>query len=404
MNDIKKIIVITISVSFIFSLFTADTEALGNVKANAAIKKYIGQNGSALLADPTGNIIYSLNPDKKLIPASTLKILTSLVAIHYLNEDFRFKTEFYQNNASDLLIKGYGDPLLISEEIQTIARDISSRVQKINSIILDDTYFTKPIIISGTVKGSLQPYDAPNGALCANFNTVNYKIINNQIVSAEPQTPMVTIARKRIRSLKQQSGRILLTNNEDEITLYTGELFSYFLRQYDMEIGGDIKLGIISPEKNHLVYRHSSPFCLTEVIQKLLEFSNNYVANQLLLAAGASKFGPPATIEKGVKAAKEYASAIGIDEINIVEGSGISRNNRISAHSMLKLLIEFKPYYKLLQYEKQEYYKTGTLNGINTKAGFILNNKGELCPFMVMINTPEKSTSPVVKELKKLVD
>ncbi|MCK4620156.1 MAG: D-alanyl-D-alanine carboxypeptidase, partial [Desulfobacterales bacterium] len=58
----------------------------------------IGDHDAVLVADHQGRIIVSKNADKKLIPASTLKILTSLVAIHYLGPDYRFITEFYLDN------------------------------------------------------------------------------------------------------------------------------------------------------------------------------------------------------------------------------------------------------------------------------------------------------------------
>ncbi|MEZ4549093.1 MAG: hypothetical protein R2874_01050 [Desulfobacterales bacterium] len=46
--------------------------------------------------------------------------------------------------------------------------------------------------IPGTVEGSFEPYDAPNRALCVNFNTVNFKTRGRTIVSAE-QTPLVKV-------------------------------------------------------------------------------------------------------------------------------------------------------------------------------------------------------------------
>jgi D-alanyl-D-alanine carboxypeptidase/D-alanyl-D-alanine-endopeptidase (penicillin-binding protein 4) len=50
-----------------------------------------------------------------------------------------------------------------------------------------------------------------------------------------------------------------------------------------------------------------------------------------------------------------------------------------------------------------QYYKTGTLNGIHTRVGYIVSATNELYPFIVFINTPGKTTEPVMKQLKKLV-
>ncbi|MCD6585988.1 MAG: D-alanyl-D-alanine carboxypeptidase [Desulfobacteraceae bacterium] len=395
-------ILITFSVFILFSLFLCpSTYALGPLHK---INNLISSQDALLLASPGGDIVFSKNTDKKLIPASTLKVLTSLVAIHYLNENYHFPTEFYIDVDSNLIIKGYGDPLMVSEEIRKIALTLKPMIGSINDIILDDTFFKKPLTIPGTVKDSLQPYDAPNGALCVNFNTVNFKIENKIIVSAEPQTPIVDIARQKIKSAGLASGRILLTNNGDEITRYAGEIFYYFLQAQGIEIRGGIKLGKVNKDENKLIYRHMSKFDLSEIIRRLLEYSNNFMANQLLLATGAEVFGPPATMGKGVEATKKYLNQqFKLKEASIVEGSGISRNNRLTMRSFLKILTEFKPYHGLMRHKDNEYYKTGTLNGINTRVGYIVSQKGELYPFVVFINTPGKTTAPVMKTLKKLI-
>jgi D-alanyl-D-alanine carboxypeptidase/D-alanyl-D-alanine-endopeptidase (penicillin-binding protein 4) len=397
-----------LNICFVFILFTffTSTSAIASDPIDK-IKKLITSQDAFLLASPDGKIIFSKNADKKLIPASTLKVLTSLVAIHFLGENYKFPTDFYIDADANLIIKGYGDPLLISEEIIKIAPAIKTHTDFINHIILDDTFFEKPLTIPGTVMGSLQPYDAPNGALCVNFNTVNFKIINKTIVSAESQTPIVDIARKKIKSVNSKSGRILLTNNSDEITRYAGEIFYYFLKKQGIKIKGSIQLGKVNYDNDKLIYRYLSQFDLSGIISRLLEYSNNFMANQILLTTGAKVFGAPATIEKGIKAAKKFVSQRfdikDAGEISFVEGSGISRNNQLTAQTFLKLLHEFKPYHDLMKNKDNQYYKTGTLNGIHTRVGYIVSATNELYPFIVFINTPGKTTEPVMKQLKKLV-
>ena len=219
-------ILLTFSVFIFFSLFLCPSTYAADPFHQ--IKNLITSHDAALLASPDGKIVFSANADKKLIPASTLKILTSLVSIHYLGDDYRFPTDFFLDKNSNLIIKGYGDPLLVSEEIPKIAAAIRLQTDSIRDIVLDDSFFNKPLGIPGTVENSLQPYDSPNGALCVNFNTVNFKIKNQTILSAEAQTPIVDIARQKIKSSKLNAGRILLTNDGDDITRYAGQNFSVF--------------------------------------------------------------------------------------------------------------------------------------------------------------------------------
>ena len=93
------------------------------------LEKHIGDKDSVLVGHSSGRILFSKNAKKILVPASILKILTALVALDYLGPDFRFKTEFYIDSEKNLKIKGYGDPLLISEVLTEIAASLSNRIK-----------------------------------------------------------------------------------------------------------------------------------------------------------------------------------------------------------------------------------------------------------------------------------
>ncbi|MGM0453154.1 MAG: D-alanyl-D-alanine carboxypeptidase, partial [Thermodesulfobacteriota bacterium] len=285
----------------------------------------IGPEDAIAVAAPDGTPLFAKHATRKQVPASTLKILTALVAFDQLGPDYRFPTRFYRDPDSNLIIKGYGDPMLVSEEVAAIAKTLSAKIDSVGDIVIDDTHFQKPIAIPGLRSQSLQPYDAPNGALCVNFNTVFFKTENGAIVSAESQTPLLPVAKKRISSAGTDQGRILLSTSKSEISQYAGELFAHFLEKSGVAVRGEIRTGKVDPDAAEPVYRHRSKHSLREVVRGLMEYSNNFVANQLLLAAGARAYGPPATLEKGVRAADTYAQdALGIDP-TIVEGSGISR-------------------------------------------------------------------------------
>lgn len=360
------------------------------------LEQFIGVRDAVLVADPKGHIVFSKNADILLMPASTLKIFTALVAIHYLGSGYKFFTEFYIDRHSNLKIKGYGDPLLISETVFEMIHQVSMRLRVeydiINDLILDDSYFDATTVIPG-VNASYQPYDAPNGALCVNFNTVNFKRNKNGVyVSAESQTPLLPFILDRVKASKMNQGRIVLSGRRSEITSYAGHLFLYFLKKEGIRLNGSIRLGKVQNQADKLIYRYVSSFSLTQTLSKLLEYSNNFIANQLLIAVGANVYGPPGNLEKGVRAALIYAKNIlEIDRIQIEEGSGISRKNKISARNLYKILNAFIPYYSLMRQTDKMYYKTGTLKGIHTRVGYIKNKNEELYPFVLMINTPGKS-------------
>lgn len=368
------------------------------------LNNLIGDQDAVLVVDPQGQVLFSKNADRQLIPASTLKILTALAALRYLGPDYRFITEFYMDQDDNLIVKGYGDPLLISEVLVDIVAELAARLDtkptKIKDLVLDDSYFEDSIVIPG-VTSTYEPYDAPNGALCVNFNTVYFKRNNSgAYVSAEPQTPLLPFIVNRIRLSKMNRGRIVLSRQDNESTLYAGHLLLYFMKQQGIHISGRIRTGVARKESDRLIFRYLSGFSMAQVISKLFEYSSNFVANQIGIAAGANVYGPPGTLSKGVRALSTFAEDIlNLTNINIVEGSGISRENRISAQNLHIILEAFLPNHRLMHREGRAFFKTGTLSGINTRAGYIENRAGGLYRFVVMVNTPGKSADPIMKIL-----
>ncbi len=368
------------------------------------LQRLIGEKDAVLVASPRGKVLLEKNAGKKLIPASTLKIFTSLVALHYLGPEYRFTTEFYLDQEDNLKIKGYGDPLLLSETLRETAIALSPMLNSFNHLILDDTFFSGQVRVPGTTP-SYQPYDAVNGALCVNFNTVSFKRVNHNYVSDEEQTPLLPFVEKRVRASSLERGRIILSHQENEATLYAGHLFKYFLTRAGIQSRGEIRLGRVKQNDDRLLFTYTSPFPVKQSIEKLLEFSSNFIANQLLVASGAKAYGAPGSLDKGIMAASAYAKEVlKTDTLSFAEGSGISRRNELTAAVMLKVLNEFEPYHHLLRQEGKEFFKTGTLDGIRTRAGYIDAGKGELYRFVVMMNTKGKTTDAVMKLIHRFAE
>jgi len=376
----------------------------GGINAGAAgfedVRRMIGSRDAILVRDAQGKVLLAQNENKRLVPASTLKVLTSLVALNTLGAGYRFPTDFYLDDQHNLKIKGYGDPLLISEVVAQISRRLADRIGPIGDLILDDSYFVQPLEIPG-VSSSAEPYDAPNGALAVNFNTVFFTRRNGRYVSAEPQTPLLEFALQRVRRSGLSKGRVVLSHREQECTLYAGHLFAHFMEKAGIEVRGRIRVGKVDAG-DIKIYRHASDFTVEETIAKLLEHSNNFTTNQLLIAAGAKVFGPPGNLDKGVRAAERYARReLGLDSLRLVEGSGISRANRINARDLCRVLDAFAPHRNLMRRKGTVYYKTGTLRGISTRAGYIHTDSGNLIRFAILINTPGKSSARILRILRK---
>ena len=364
----------------------------------------ISSQDALLVAGPDGQIIYGKNQMRQCVPASTLKILTALAAIHHLGATYRFKTEFYQDPIQNLKVKGYGDPLLISEVWEEIAQALAPRLNGFEDLLLDDTYFAHDIHIPG-VGSSTNPYDAPVGALGANFNTVFFKRANTgRIVSAEPQTPMTPLSLEKARMLGSKSGRYTFSHDRHDAARYSGELLVHFLRGRGKVCRGEILAGAVGQE-DVLLYAYRSRFTLEQVLRDMFEFSNNFIANQILIALGARVHGPPGTLAKGVRVLSEYArDVLHLLDIQIAEGSGISRKNRISARDMLAVLRRFEPHRALLVREGRVSYKTGTLKGVKARAGYIEDRSGNVYYFVIFLNSPHADIDSIFECVKNSVD
>jgi D-alanyl-D-alanine carboxypeptidase/D-alanyl-D-alanine-endopeptidase (penicillin-binding protein 4) len=129
------------------------------------------------------------------------------------------------------------------------------------------------------------------------------------------------------------------------------------------------------------------------------------MTNQLLIATGAQIIGSPGTLAKGVTIANAYAKhVLDIADMTIVERSGISRDNKVSAIQIDRVLQEFLPYHYFMRRAAREHYKTGTLYGISTRAGYIKRANGQRCRYVIMLNTPGKSTEPLALGLLRILD
>ncbi len=419
---------------FYFLIFFSALSLMCCHTANAVISHHSDNGIGILLTNDKGAILYGKNIDRYFIPASTLKILTSLEAFHFLGENFHFHTDLYMDKQNNLKIKGYGDPFFTSEAIKSLCNDLGAflkqkNIKTLNSIIIDDTFFTHDINIPGTGK-SCNPYDAPVGALCANFNTVffEYNKSTNRFISAEQQTPLLSFVAKRIKSSKLEKGRIVLSHRESRF--YAPLLIKYFLRLQGIHFVNDtskisacqtsgISLGHVNKDDIKIL-KWVSPYSLKEIIQKLLRYSNNFIANQIFLHIGAKEFSPPATIEKGIHVLTDYAeNTLKIKKIKIDEGSGLSKNNRITPREMMKLLFDFMPYHDLMKKKydvikiklrelnrhevtMEEFYKTGTLNNVRTRAGYFKINS-RLYPYVIMVNQKKSGYKKIKEKLQKIV-
>ncbi|NQU63553.1 MAG: D-alanyl-D-alanine carboxypeptidase [SAR324 cluster bacterium] len=338
------------------------------------------------------------------VPASILKLVTALAAIHYLGKDARFQTEFFQDTERNLYIKGYGDPSLTTAEWQKIAAELSKMglfEKPIHRIVLDDTAIEEGIDFDGRRK-TINYFDAPLGALASNYNMIAVnKKSKNQIIPWKSQTPITAIIRSRARGLPNGYQQFSVAINAENGTLYTGELIGEIFMRFGAKNRPVVQRGSV-PLSSVPFYIHNSSQNMEDVIRLMFHESSNFIANQLLLVMALDKFGEQARMAQGVDLLKGFMrKQIGMKETDfvILEGSGLSHKNRVDLKSMLEVVTRFENQRDLLPNLTESKYfdlieigrrwsiraKTGTMNGVSALAGFLQKKDKQWLPFVIML-------------------
>jgi len=363
------------------------------------------KNGAYGVADSRGRILAGCSVDRSFIPASIIKIATALVALKTLGPDYHFSTELYLDRKKNLYIRGYGDPLLISEEVLALLKELREQgVTKINNILIDDSAFALESQPPGRELSS-NPYDAPIGATVVNFNCVPLRISRNREVrSNEQQTPTLPLMRQLGQSLRPGYHLINICpggcQEPQRMARMTGELFRSLLPQAGIRGHGRIGRRKV-PASAELILVHANSRSLTEVLTTMLHYSSNFIANLVFLTVGARQYGYPATWAKARRAMHNgLVSLLGPRTAALIvmeDGAGLSRGNRVTVRAMLKVLKAFRPHAELLRSRYNVRVKSGTMKGIFNYAGYLQNGNS----FVILLNQRKNTRRTVLTRLKR---
>ena len=141
------------------------------------------------------------------------------------------------------------------------------------------------------------------------------------------------------------------------------------------------------------------------------------MARQLLLTIAAEKIGQPATEANGEMAIKTWLANKGqnFDELVVENGSGLSRIERISAQHLGQLLVDAyhsaimpelmaslpiagldgtaQKRLKETSLQGRAHLKTGSLDGVNAIAGYVLDSQNKRHVLVMLINHAKADAS-----------
>lgn len=393
--------------------------------------------GVEVMQASNGDVLFAHNADRKFNPASNTKILTTAAAMAYLGADFRYHTALYGPTPDangvvhgDVVLRGSGDPSLSTTDLDELARALSARgVRRIEGDLYADPHFH--------ARGHAP--DDPGqgeGALIINRNTYGVHVRpgaigHSAIVSVTPHVALFGIesqatttrsrrSRLRIDSYRKDDrlivtvrGRISARRGEyvDLRRLADGSLLAASvlrsaLDDFGIELTGRVRAGAI-PAPTLLAEHVSAP--LADVCKLSNKPSNNFIAEAIYKTLGGELYGVPGTLAKGTRAVMDYLTSAGIkpDSYKIVNGSGLTHENRITPADLASLLR--KIYYDLSVAPdflaslaiggidgtiRNRFMgtdavglvraKTGTLNGVSALSGYV-GDKDDVIVFSIFV-------------------
>ncbi|MCG6941091.1 MAG: D-alanyl-D-alanine carboxypeptidase [Thiohalocapsa sp.] len=342
---------------------------------------------ASLVVQERGRTVIANNPDRGMMPASTMKLVTALAAIERWGLQHHFTTEFRQARDGRLWVVGQGDPYLVSEELDQAVRALKRQgVSSVDGIGLDDSLFVAGDRIPGR-SSTANPYDAPVTALAVNFNTVNVIVSGGRVSSGEAQTPVTATARRMGAAMGSGKQRVNLRTRDNALR-HCGELLELKLRAAGIRVNGDVQVGR-APAGAKLLLTHQNSRPLSVVLKNMLEYSTNFVANDLFLMLGER--GGQSSMAQSQRVMEDWARRnFGWRNFTIEDGAGLSRGNRISGRQMIDVVNAMAPYRDLVPVQdgnRNVRAKTGTLHGVSCYAGWVRRN-GDWAPFSLLINQP----------------
>ncbi len=327
--------------------------------------------------------LLAVNADRLRNPASTMKLLTTFVALEALGPEFRWRTEAWTDGKladgmldGDLYLKGYGDPYMVVERFWLFLRQLRQRgLRAIDGDLgIDNSYFDVPATDPGVFDGQgLRTYNVVPDALLVNFQAISFifrpdSVANRVDIVADPLPANldirngITLGNGRCGGYQNGivvdvadgpaldrvtfSGRFAGACQEYRMSraLLSAPTYAYgVFRSLWEESGSTIDGRLrVAPVPDHAELFHTMlSVPLGEVIRSINKWSNNVMARHLLLTVGAERFGAPATVDKGRRAMLEFLAARGLDfpGLRIDNGAGLSREARVSASGLTRLLL-----------------------------------------------------------------
>jgi len=379
---------------------------------------------------------FELNQNTPMAPASIQKIVTLLPAINTLGEDYQFATQLYKNNNNSLFLKLGADPYFTKADLSNMLKSLKDyKISSVKTFYIDDS------ILDANEWGEGWQWDDDLNPLTPKFGSYNMDgnvftvnicptiqgapadistevfyptaFINNVITGAKND---VKLARKNYISpdVINADGTIA---SDMAVKIPVNYPRRYFILRLEENLrkqkvsyyGNFDRLKL--PKDTSLITEVKHPLIVAQ--DDILKNSNNMIAETVFKLAGGKYINGIGSIDSSLEMFNDYYKKIGIntDNIKIVDGSGVSKNNLMTADFMTEVLMksaqdstsnleghmaspgEGTLVDRMLYFKGNLKAKTGTLTNISSIAGYLTAKSGKTYAFCIMINDPKSKSA-----------
>ena len=332
----------------------------------------------------TGDVLFDMDGDEPLIPASNMKLITSAAALRVLGPDFVFKTELKlldpAADAAVLCVKGdgdpaFGDPKLLAEHgydvdqllAAWVAVTRNAGVRKVKQLIVDDRVFDRELVHPDWPTNQLHKwYCAQVAGLnfqdnCFDIYVKPTKRGRSPIITIRPDSPFIETSNRAVTgkadtfwAARKLGSNTLIFHNQAKhervtpvhVTIhdpptYFGRLLAHRLDQAGVE---EMSVRLAEPDERlaqgRVLHRHQST--MPVVLGRCNKDSQNLFGEALMKRMGHEATGTPGSWPNGAAALRRFLhERLGPRGagVAIADGSGMSRNNRVPARLLVDLLV-----------------------------------------------------------------
>lgn len=391
--------------------------------------------------------LFSRDADRFFIPASNVKILTTVAALQNLGSAYRIRTSVYGTESPNgwrVRLVGRGDPSFGDRQLQDLAQQLKQRgIQRISELIVEDSYFGRQALNPDWAIGDIsETYAVPVSSLILNGNGLEFKLvpqvlgqplkvawndpiegsfwkIENRSRTVDAKTEeFIEVGRDLSQPTLKVSGQLRVGAEPASYGVAVPNPGERFLRKFVRSlsaVGISVTRSSVSDQpsasNSSEIARIDSP-PLSELLKQANQFSDNLYAEALLRTLGRQNLtsSGQTVLERGITSVIAELNRLGIEktELSLSDGSGLSRQNWITPTALVEILDA------ILRQPNGSYFreslsiagvngtlqgrfqtspakgitraKTGTLTGVTALSGYIDPPNYEPIAFSILIN------------------